>query len=117
MPLTLQSVRPLDMGNKIQVKPVFAGNYAPGGDPLNLQSVTDPNGFGVIVPTVQPSSVDIAEESIAGYYAETVRGTGPSNWKLQIFAAGGAELGAAPYPAGVLNGTIILEIALAPNNG
>lgn len=115
--LGLKVVRGLDASNKILAQVVPTVNYAAGGDGLNLDSLSDPNALGAVVPNVQPASVSVYEESIGGYYAETVRGTNPTNWKLQFFTAGGAEVAAGAYPVGITGGTVVLEIALAVTNG
>lgn len=79
-----------------------SGNYATGGDTVNLTAVTNPqnhNGgsFGFPV-NIQDYSV---EQGGGGYTAELIPGATPATWKLKVFSAPGTELAAGAYPAAI----------------
>jgi hypothetical protein len=90
----------------------FSGNYTPGGDALNLESPVNTAGLEVEglseVPLIGGPGVFF--ENLDGYYVQPViEGvTSPASFRLQVFAPGGAELGAGSYPSAVLNGTAVL---------
>lgn len=100
----------------VQVTP--SGNYvqaAGGGDPINLNAGTwtDPKAVGIIGPD-QLSAVtpEVNVANAGGYRAEWIPGTTLANGFLKWYAAGGAELAAGAYPAGILAATIMLRIFL-----
>jgi len=65
-----------------------------------------------LAPTNVDSSAQVFAESQngnAGYYI-TVQGTALNNWKLKAIAAGGTEISAGAYPAGVTGDIVQLSI-------
>lgn len=90
----------------------FSGSYTVGGDTLNLASVANPNGlegeaFAQIPLNGGPG---VFFESLDGYYVQPVVAgvTSPANYKLQVFAPGGNELTALPYPSAITSGSAVL---------
>lgn len=95
---------------KIKVKVVASGNYAPGGDTLNLQGATNPN-FLTDATFGYPGTIDFyaVDQTPDGYTANLIPGSTLANWKLQIFSAANTELAAGAYPAGISGGSFELE--------
>ena len=101
--------------DRVFLAATVTGNYAQGGDVLNLNPATwtDPKMLGIVglevgrVPPVAPAPF---EENLGGYYAEVVPGTTQSNFMTKFFAPGGAELAAGAYPAAILNGGLVFEV-------
>lgn len=81
----------------------LSGNYATGGEAIDLSNVANPlfipgPNFGA-VPTLDQIEV---EGVPGGYTAEVVAGTGATlatAIKLKFYTTAGAELAAAAYPA------------------
>lgn len=115
--LTLIGKRPHVNPDTLLLQVGFSNNYVPGGDAMSLApaSILDPSALGVTGLNQNPIDVAVDEESIGGYYVEPVRAAAQANWKLQGFAAGGAELGAAPYPGGMTGAQnrVVLAVKLA----
>jgi hypothetical protein len=90
----------------------FSGNYTSGGDALNLEAPANTAGLEVEGLSEAPLSggPGIFFESLDGYYVQPVVAgvTSPSSYLLQVFAPGGSELAAGPYPSAVLNGKVVL---------
>ena len=98
------------------VKVTASGNYATGGDTLNLATATNPNNrtngsFGY------PGKIDDYEVETCptGFVAELIPGTNLTNWKLKFSYTGAAlsgalaELAAGAYPAAITGGVILLK--------
>lgn len=116
--VALQRYSPAVNPDRAILKLTFSGSYVTGGDTVNLtpSSWTDPNNIGIIgYPTTIPKIVpSVYSQSFAsaqqGYYAQIIAGTLLTNYKLQIDTAGGSELGAGAYAAGILAGEVFVEI-------
>lgn len=116
--VSLQAYSPRVNPDRAILKLTFTGSYPAGGDTLNLTPSTfaDPNNQGVIgypttLPSIVPNVYSISFASAqAGYYAQVIAGTTLANFKLQILAAGGADLTATTYPAGILAGEVFVEM-------
>ncbi|MDE2102973.1 MAG: hypothetical protein KGL39_37360 [Patescibacteria group bacterium] len=95
---------------EVVVKAVASGNYATGGDTVDLTAVTNPSnrigGFFGYPGTIEDNSV---EQGAGGYTAELVPGTSLSNWKLKIYSAPGTELAAGAYPAAITGDSFTLR--------
>lgn len=116
--VALQAYSPRVNPDRAILKLSFTGSYVTGGDTANFtpNTWTDPNNQGIIgypttVPSIQPAvrSLNFAAAQ-AGYYASIIPGTTLANAKFQIFTAGGTELAAGAYPAGILAGTAFVEL-------
>jgi hypothetical protein len=117
--LTMLQNDPLIEPTGIIVGVAFSGVYATGGDTLNMsaQNILDPSLLGVLGPNQQPIAVDLMNENLGGAYVELIPGTNQSNWKLQAFAAGGAEENAGAYPAAFTTGLpVTLKIIFNSND-
>ena len=90
----------------------FSGSYTAGGDALNLASPANPNGLESESLAEIPVSggPGIFFENLDGYYVQPVVAgvTSPANYKLQVFAPGGAELTTGAYPAALTGGNAVL---------
>jgi len=108
---------PAGVPDRLFLQLVFTGNYATGGDTLNLNpsAFKDPNGKGILgyPENVPKEGVAVFSQNFTGAYAlysaQVVPGTTLGNFKVQI-ATGGVELGAGAYPAGILNQSIVVEV-------
>jgi hypothetical protein len=101
--------------NRIKITPT--GNYAAGGQVIDLTALTNPNflpnvgisGFNI------PALSDVAITKVpAGYTAEMVAGTNTAAlataFKLKIFTAPDTELAAGAYPASLLADYFEIEV-------
>lgn len=90
----------------------FSGSYTVGGDTLNLASVANPNGLEgeALAQIPLNAGPGVFFESLDGYYVQPVVAgvTSPANYKLQVFAPGGNELTAQPYPSAITGGSAVL---------
>jgi hypothetical protein len=93
-----------------------SGNYAAGGDTINLNpsAFRDPNGVGVLgqplsVPTRR---VRVVANNAGGYYPQFVPGATLATSKLQWFAPGGAEVAAGAYPAAITGAQVTVYLPL-----
>jgi hypothetical protein len=82
----------------------FTGNYPTGGDTLDFTTVADRLPTDTIVQAFAES-----QNGNPGYYVPVI-GTAMNNWKLKCFVAGGAEVGAGAYPAGVTTDVVQLSV-------
>ena len=114
--VAIQRYMPRSIPDFALAKITRTGNYVAGGDLVNLNpgTWTDPNGIGVLgYPVNVPKTpVAVDSESDSGYYAQVVPGATLATFKIQYFSSQGAELAAAAYPAGILNGTLVLRVPL-----
>lgn len=112
----IQKVRVELRTKELIVQVTASGNYAAGGDTLNLSSATNPNNlssanFGY------PGKIDDYEvlSCPTGFTAELIPGTNLTNWKLKFGETGAAlsgplgEVAAGAYPAGISGGTVLLR--------
>lgn len=83
----------------------FSGSYTTGGDTLDFTPVMG------LLPTSQ-APVQVAAWSQGGtpFAYVPIQGSSFNNWKLKIFQAGGAEIAAGAYPAGVTGDIVAFQI-------
>ncbi len=79
-------------------KLAFSGSYATGGDTVDFSTIGDKILSAVAQGPLQ--AVAFSQNGSVNAYV-FVQGTLLTNWKLKIFVAGGGELVAGAYPAGV----------------
>jgi hypothetical protein len=109
MPITI-SLTPLNVDSSASnfvyaiATLTFSGNYPTGGDTLDFTQVADKLPSTQIVQAFAES-----QNGNAGYYTP-VQGTALNNWKLKAIAAGGTEVAAGAYPAGVTSDIVQLSI-------
>jgi hypothetical protein len=82
----------------------FSGSYPTGGDTLDFTTVADKLPSAQIVQAFAES-----QNGNGGYYVAK-QGSGMNNWKLVCFAAGGTEIAAGAYPAGVTGDVVQLTV-------
>lgn len=94
------------------IKAVASGNYATGGDAIDLTNVANPN-FKTDAKFGQNVAIEDWEviQSPAGYGAELVQGALLSNWKLKIFTTANTELAAGAYPAAITGDFFVLRFS------
>lgn len=94
------------------VQIAVSGNYAQGGEAVNLSAsaLLNPNAKAITGPNLSfPLPPKVAAQSLGGYTA-TVTPTGSEcNAKIQ-FWNGDTELAAGAYPDVIANGTLTLEL-------
>lgn len=78
----------------------FSGNYATGGDALDLTAVTNTNWLAKAHFGQNPLQGAVLNAP-DGYGLEIVPGATLSTWKVKVLTASGAELAAGAYPAGL----------------
>jgi hypothetical protein len=91
----------------------FNGSYTTGGDSLNLTTLTNPNGLDVEGVFELPLSLGPAVylEDISGYYVQPkVSGSTLTAFLINVYAPGGAAVGAGTYPTQVSGGNVILTM-------
>ncbi len=83
----------------------FSGSYTAGGDALDFTPVMG------LLPTSQ-APVQFAAWSQGGtsFTYVAVAGSSFNNWKLKVFQAGGTEIAAGAYPAGVTGDAVVFQI-------
>jgi hypothetical protein len=118
--LTMLQNDPIIEPTGILVGVAFSNTYVTGGDTLDLTAskILDPSLLGVLGPNQQPIAVDLVGENLAGAYVEIIPGAALNSWKIQAFAAGGAEeTGGSAYPAPFLAGLpVTLKIIFNSND-
>lgn len=93
-----------------------SGNYATGGDTLDLtpSKILDPSVKGVVGPNQVPSiAPGVFTANLGGYRAEVVPGTTLAGFKLKFYAPAGTEVPAGAYPAAITGGNLVLMITFA----
>lgn len=95
-----------------QLEITMSGNYAAGGDTLDLTKATNPSylqgaGFSN-VPVLSDVTV---KNSPDGYTAEFVPGTTLANSKIKFMSTADTELAAGAYPANLAAVKLELEIS------
>ena len=91
----------------------FSGSFPTGGDPLNLATLTNPNGLDVEGFFELPLSVgpSVYLEDIGGYYVQPkVSGSTLSAFLINVYQPGGAIVTAGTYPTAVSGGNVILSM-------
>lgn len=88
----------------------MSGNYATGGDTLDLTAVTNPNFLPAGKFAIVPDDYD-AQNAPGGYTAEFLPGTTLANGKVLFRSAAGAEVAAAAYPGALSGDTLNLTLS------
>ena len=77
-----------------------SGNYTAGGDTLDLSTQS-------FIPSAQlPKQVALFTQTGQVYNYAFIQGAALNSCKVKIYAAGGSELGAGAYPAGITSDVI-----------
>src|SRR3984885_14769497 len=85
----------------------FSGSFTTGGDPLNLTTLTNPNGLDVEGVFELPLSLAPAVylEDIGGYYVQPkVTGSTVNAFLINVYAPGGTVVPASAYNGAVTSG-------------
>jgi hypothetical protein len=109
--LTTQAVNNDLRSKRLYVIATASGAYTTGGDTVNLSAIKA--SLGQSGATIgYPGKISHAEVTNfpAGYTANLIPGSNLTNWKLQIYTSGGAELAAAAYPAAIIATPFVFEI-------
>jgi len=91
----------------------FSGSFPSGGDPLNLTTLTNPNGLDVEGIFELPLSLGPAVylEDIGGYYVQPkVTGSTLTAFLVNVYQPGGAIVPVGAYPTAVSGGNVILTM-------
>lgn len=121
--LTLVGRRPAANPDTLLVKAVLSGNSpAADGDVdlMDLTAILDPDLIGGPYPTLPPSTpIEVLSTSMqnagTSYDVQVIPNAAPTlkNFGLMVFSAGVQVANGEAYPAGVLNGSVLLGIHLA----
>jgi hypothetical protein len=90
----------------------FSGSFTSGGDPLNLTTLTNPNGLDVEGLSELPLSLAPAVylEDIGGYYVQPkVSGSTVNAFLINVYNPGGTVVSGA-YNGAVTSGNVILTM-------
>ncbi len=90
-------------------KLAFSGSYATGGDTVDFTTIGDKIFSAVAQGPLQ--AVAFSQNGAANAYV-FVQGAAQNNWKLKIFIAGGTELAAGAYPAGVTGDVVQYQLTI-----
>lgn len=94
----------------------LSGNYATGGDTLDLTATTNPNNLPAAKAFASLPSVIAVLNKPDGYTCEMIPGNALNNNLLKWYTAEGTELGAAAYPAALSGATdIVCEVVTGVN--
>jgi hypothetical protein len=102
-----------DRNFTVFIQLTFSGSFTAGGDPLNLTTLTNPNGLDVegvfeLPLTLGPS---VYLEDIGGYYVQPkVTGSTLTAFLINVYQPGGAIVATATYPTAVSGGNVILTM-------
>src|ERR1700735_266738 len=103
--LTPQTVHHELRTKRLYLNAQASGNYIPGGDLLNLNSITSPTPGARDNTIGYPGNIDDYGVISAppGFSANLVKGSSLSTWGLQVFEAGAAEPDGIPLSLGTLS--------------
>jgi hypothetical protein len=90
----------------------FSGSFTAGGDPLNLATLSNPNGLDIEGLSELPLSVGPAVylEDIGGYYVQPkVTGSTLNAFLINVYSPGGTIVSGA-YNSAVTTGNVILTV-------
>jgi hypothetical protein len=102
-----------DRNFTVFIQLTFSGSFTAGGDPLNLTTLTNPNGLDVegvfeLPLTLGPS---VYLEDVGGYYVQPkVTGSTLTAFLINVYQPGGAIVATATYPTVVSGGNVILTM-------
>jgi hypothetical protein len=102
-----------DRNFTVFIQLTFSGSFTSGGDPLNLTTLTNPNGLDVEGVFELPLSLGPAVylEDIGGYYVQPkVTGSTLTAFLINVYQPGGTILPAGAYPTAVSGGNVILTM-------
>jgi hypothetical protein len=102
-----------DRNFTVFIQLTFSGSFTAGGDPLNLATLTNPNGLDVEGVFELPLSVgpSVYLEDIGGYYVQPkVSGSTLTAFLINVYQPGGAIVATATYPTQVSGGNVILTM-------
>jgi hypothetical protein len=102
-----------DRNFTVFIQLTFSGSFPAGGDPLNLTTLTNPNGLDVEGLFELPLSLGPAVylEDIAGYYVQPkIAGSTLTAFLINVYAPGGAVVATGTYPTQVSAGNVILTM-------
>ena len=101
-----------DRNFTIFIQLTFSGSFTSGGDPLNLTTLTNPNGLDVEGIFELPLSLGPAVylEDIGGYYVQPkVTGSTSTAYLINVYQPGGSIVSGA-YATAVTGGNVILTM-------
>jgi hypothetical protein len=99
--------------NTVFIQLTFSGSFTTGGDPLNLATLSNPNGLDVegffeLPLTLAPA---VYLEDIGGYYVQPkVTGSTLNAFLINVYSPGGTIVPSSAYNAAVTSGTVILTM-------
>ena len=102
-----------DRNFTVFIQLTFSGSFTAGGDPLNLTTLTNPNGLDVegvfeLPLTLGPS---VYLEDVGGYYVQPkVTGSTVTAFFINVYQPSGTIIATAAYPSQVSGGTVILTM-------
>ena len=102
-----------DRNFTVFIQLTFSGSFTSGGDPLNLTTLTNPNGLDVEGVFELPLSLGPAVylEDIGGYYVQPkVSGSTLTAFLINVYQLGGTIVPAGAYPTAVSGGNVILTM-------
>src|ERR1700690_3839871 len=102
-----------DRNVTVFIQLTFSGSFTSGGDPLNLTTLTNPNGLDVEGVFELPLSLGPAVylEDIGGDYVQPkVTGSTLTAFLLNVYQPGGAIVPVGAYPTAVSGGNVILTM-------
>jgi hypothetical protein len=102
-----------DRNFTVFIQLTFSGSFTAGGDPLNLTTLTNPNGLDVEGVFELPLSLgpSVYLEDIGGYYVQPkVSGSTLTAFLINVYQPGGAIVATAAYPTQVSGGNVILTM-------
>jgi hypothetical protein len=102
-----------DRNFTVFIQITFSGSFTTGGDPLNLTTLTNPNGLDVEGVFELPLSLGPAVylEDIGGYYVQPkVTGSTLTAFLINVYQPGGTIVPASAYPTAVSGGNVILTM-------
>jgi hypothetical protein len=92
----------------------FSGNYATGGDTLDLSAIAALLPTATILNAFVDGNGTGTQQSAAGGYYQVLGNqavpTPLNGYKVKIFGAGGAEQGAGAYPAAITGDYAVLQL-------
>src|SRR6204780_3545928 len=102
-----------DRNFTVFIQLTFSGSFTSGGDPLNLTTLTNPNGLDVegVFELPLSSAPAVYLEDIGGYYVQPkVTGSTLTAFLVNVYQPGGAIVPVGAYPTAVSGGNVILTM-------
>jgi hypothetical protein len=101
-----------DRNFTVYIQLTFSGSFPAGGDPLNLATLSNPNGLDVEGLFELPLSLGPAVylEDIGGYYVQPkISGSTLNAFLINVYAPGGA-IASGAYATAVTAGNVVLTM-------